>query len=233
MDPLEEQTQELEVLESIYPDELEKLSDNQFNISISLDTPSSQKHKLILGVKYPPEYPEVVPELDINIGEYEDGGAALDSDEDEETKETRRNINISETIRFNRSDADKLLAKLKEEADMQVGIPSVFALATQLKDEGEQLFLDKLNTLEKRREDQLKKLEFESSKKFMGTKITRENFIEWRNNLRKELKLDETYEALNKITHNGKLTGKEIFERGLAQEDDIDDLGEQVNQIKV
>lgn len=135
MDPQEEQQLELEVLESIYPDELTKYSPTHFSIKLSLDTPSNRKHRLLLDVRYPAEYPEVVPELDIIIPEEEEEEISDDESDDENENETKLMLNLSETIEFESQDINQLVSKLIEEADLQVGMPSVFALATQLKDE--------------------------------------------------------------------------------------------------
>ena len=138
MDPQEEQQLELEVLESIYPDELTKYSPTHFSIKLSLDTPSERKHRLLLDVKYPAEYPEVVPDLNIIIPEEEEEEEISDEESDEENEnETKLMLNLSETIEFDSNDVDQLVSKLIEEANLQVGMPSVFALTTQLKDEAE------------------------------------------------------------------------------------------------
>lgn len=221
MDPSEEQAQELEVLESIYPDELVKHSDTKFDLLISLDTVSNRKHAITLKVTYPSQYPEEIPilELESTISNDEDDD---DSDDDEEAKQNKRNINLPELVEFSNADLHLLEEKLNEEATMQIGIPSVFALATLLKDEAESLFAKKLETLENKRQEELNKQEAELSKKFIGTKVTKESFETWRSNFRKEMHIDEKLALFYKNQHQGKLSGKEIFEKGLANEEDID-----------
>lgn len=234
MDPVEEQQQELEVLESIYPDELTKHSDDHFEVRVKLDTASARVHSLTLIVKYPPEYPQQVPDLSISY-EVDDSDApdlsgTGDDDEDEEAKQNRRNINLPEQVEFSKDDLAGLLARLMEEADLQVGIPSVFALITLLKDEGEQLFNKKLAELESIRDQELQEQEAEILKKFIGTKVTPENFNEWRLKFRKEFNVDNRLAEFYASQHAGKLTGRQIFEQGLAKEDD---LLESFEQIKV
>lgn len=174
MDPVEEQLQEIEVLQSIYPDELELINNTHFSIRINLDVSSTRKHSLKLIVKYPETYPEVIPNLQIEIadpnddndeeeGEYEysdDEDYANDEDdddEDEESKEIKLALNMAETIEFDRNDFNELLNKLNEESELNLGIPMIFSLITLLKEEAESLFENKLNL--KNQEFELKRRE--------------------------------------------------------------------------
>ncbi|EGV60199.1 Protein gir2 [Yamadazyma tenuis] len=221
MDPLEEQQQELEVLDSIYPDELEKHSESSFTVSIKLDTTSSKIHTLVLSVKYPPEYPNEPPQMTLAKEEEYEANDDSDDDSDEDARQLARNINLPEQVSFDRDDLKSILAKLNEEAELQLGMPSVFAIITLMKDEGEDLFRRKLGVLEKHREDELNKQEAESSKKFIGTKVTTESFNKWREQFRKELGVDERLANFYKAQHGGKMSGREIFEKGLANDDDL------------
>lgn len=221
MNPAEEQAQELDVLESIYPDELTVVSRTKFDISINIDTASNRNHRLTLHVKYPPEYPNVVPEL--AISSYSDELYESDDDDDDE-KALQRNINLAEQITFSKADIKLLLDKLNEEANLQIGISMIFALCSVLKDEAEALFQKKLNTLEKHREQELHKQELELSKKFIGTKVTKDSFEAWRLKFRQEFGIDDKLNAFYKQQHQGKMSGREIFENGLANESDNLDL---------
>ena len=235
MDPQEDQQLELEVLESIYPDDLTKYSPTHFSIKLSLDTPSDRKHRLLLDVKYPADYPEVVPELDIIIPENEEEEISDDESDDETENETKLMLNLSETIEFETEDIKQLVSKLAEEADLQVGMPSVFALATQLKDEAEQLFQNKLEQAQKKYDEDSLAKEMEEQKKFHGTKVTKDSWNEWRTKFREEMKIVERdLESFNKM-HNGKLSGKEIFEKGLAGDDEdiLNDVTDNVKNITV
>lgn len=231
MDPVEEQQQELEVLESIYPDELTLLNDTTFIIRINLDTPSERKHALNLQVKYPPTYPEVIPELYLDIAEdqEEDESDEYDDDyyddndddeDDEDTKAAKLALNMSETIEFTRTELNQLLGKLNEEAEMNIGMPSVFALTTLLKDEAELLFEQILKQKEQDYEHERELKEQEEQKKFIGTKVTKELFSKWRDEFRKEIKYDEQLLERFEKMHQGKLTGRQIFEKGLAGNED-------------
>ncbi|RLV89981.1 Protein GIR2 [Spathaspora sp. JA1] len=228
MDPAEEQQQELEVLESIYPDELTVISPTHFVIRVQLDTPSQRKHFLDLIVRYPPTYPEVIPNLDLEIPEdISDDEADEDDDEededDDDVKAMKLALNMAEIIEFTRNELALLLTKLNEEAELNIGMPSVFALTTQLKDEAEALFNQILETRQKEYEREREEREREEQKKFIGTKVTKESFLEWRAKFRSEMKFDEIDKQRFQQMHQGKLTGREIFEKGLAGAEDEDE----------
>lgn len=225
MDPAEEQLQELEVLESIYPDELTQISNTRFHIKINLDTQSDRNHALLLNVKYPEQYPEVIPELSIeSIAEEIDLDAVYDSDDDEQTIATKKALNISETIEFDRQDLKILLDKLNDGANDLIGCPMIFSLVTQLKDDAEQLFVDNLNKVESEYNKKRQEQELKDQMKFQGTPVTKESFAKWRAQFRKEMKIDDLLKIRFEKMHNGKLSGKEIFEQGLAGDDDDDEL---------
>lgn len=227
MDPLDEQQQEIEVLQSIYPDELELLSPSHFTISIALDAPSDRKHWALLEVRYPPNYPEEVPQLDVLtlMEEEEDLDLDLDLDGDEKF------VSLSEQIEFDKQDISTLVAKLNEEAELNLGMPSIFALAALLKDEAELLFQSKLDAAQAKYDRELLAREAEEQKKFHGTKVTKELYSEWRLQFRSEMQIEKKDAERFARMHNGKMTGREIFEKGLAVEAD-DDVADLVDAVK-
>lgn len=230
MEPFEEQQLELEVLESIYPDELTKYSDKHFGIKILLDTGSERKHEAVLKVKYPDEYPSVIADLDIDIIS-EEKSKKEDDQEDTGTKA----LDMGEDIAFEREDKELLSNKLIEEANSLVGMPMVFALITQLKDELETIFRNRLDHAKRRHEKQLLANEMEEQKKFHGTPVTKETWTKWKEQFKMEMKITERDEQYYRNMHGGKLTGKEIFERGLSgNEDDLDnELSDNIKQVSV
>ncbi|CAH2350250.1 protein Gir2p [[Candida] railenensis] len=244
MDPLEEQSQEIEVLQSIYPDELNLISPTHFTITITLDTTSDRKHYLLLDVKYPESYPEVVPQLDVEVA---DGPLPAGYDEDDEDTDEEDDydyedndgddgepkvIHLAETIEFERNDVKALLSKLNEEAEMNLGMPSVFALVSQLKDEAEAYFQNKVDAAQRKYDKELLAQEMEEQKKFNGTKVTKESFLEWRAKFREEMKFAEKDKERFDAMHHGKMSGKEIFEKGLAGDED-DELVEGIKSVSV
>ncbi|KAI0465259.1 hypothetical protein LJB42_000486 [Komagataella kurtzmanii] len=230
MDYKEEQTQENEILESIYPDELERISDTEFTISLLLETASERKHRLILHVTYPETYPEVTPDLKVSVDDSFDAEEGGESD-DEESSSEEQVVRLENEIFFTSDDLKKLEFKLIDEAYDNIGIPSIFSLTSTLKDAAETLFQEKLNKATKEHEEELLKIEREEQKKFRGTPVTVESFNAWRLRFRKELGLDEKLKKRLEKLHKGKLTGKEIFERGLADGDDVDEVTKSVAQL--
>lgn len=229
MDPLDEQQQEIEVLQSIYPDELELLSPSHFTISIALDAPSDRKHWALLEVRYPPNYPEEVPQLDVLTLVEEDDDSELELDLDGEEKF----VSLSEQIEFDKQDISTLVSKLNEEAELNLGMPSIFALAALLKDEAELLFQSKLDAAQAKYDRELLAREAEEQKKFHGTKVTKELYAEWRQQFRSEMEIEKKDAQRFAKMHNGKMTGREIFEKGLAVEadDDVADLADAVKAM--
>lgn len=232
MDPAEEQAQELEVLQSIYPDELEVLSPHRFTIIIDLDTESDRKHRLALDVTYPPQYPEVAPELHISL--LDTATDEQDSDDDDSDDDSNKVIHIAETIAFEREDLRILSQKLSQEAEANLGMPSVFALVSQLKEEAEQHFRNKVAIAQRLHDAEQLKQEQQEQQKFTGTKVTRESFQEWRARFREEMHIAERDKARFDAMHHGKMTGREIFEKGLAAGiEDEDDLVDAVKAVQV
>ncbi|KAH3660415.1 hypothetical protein OGAPHI_007001 [Ogataea philodendri] len=203
MDYLEEQKQEIEILQSIYPDELEIVSETSFRVSLLLDTNTERKHTLILNVRYPETYPEVVPQL------------RLEKTSDDVPEES---LNVEESVELDKDDLLDLEESLNSNALENVGMPSVFTLTSLLKDEAETLFQEKVAAKEKMVEQERQAREYEEQKKFAGTKLTKENFAQWRAKFRAEMGIDTRLAERFKLVHQGRLTGKEIFEKGLAEE---------------
>lgn len=233
MSCLEEQKEELEVLESIYPDELTILSDSHFTIRIGLDTQTDRSHTLLLDVRFPETYPETIPRLGVEYVEVEEEEEDYLDDSDDDGDE--KFVSIADTMDFEREDYAFLLAKLNEEAELNVGMPSIFAIAALLKDEAEQLFQAKVDAAQKTYDDELIAKEKEEQKKFHGTKVTKQSFENWRKNFREEMKIDDQIRQRFEKMHNGKMTGREIFEKGLAGDvdDELTDLVELTTKLEV
>lgn len=232
MNAQEEQEQELEVLESIYPDELTVISPTQFTIQLALDTPSDRKHALLLHITYPPTYPEAIPGIDVTVTEADEEEEEEYSDEEDED-DGNKLIHLSETIEFEKADLNLLKTKLNEEAELNIGMPSIFALATQLKDEAEARFESKLNRAQKEYDEALLAKEKEEQKKFNGTEVTKESWLAWRNKFREEMNYEQKDKERYIKMHNGKMTGREIFEKGLAGNEDNEDIvGELAENVK-
>ena len=61
--------EEYEVLESIYPEELEKISENELKIRLLPDEEIGEPLKVDLRISYTQQYPNELPEYEIEIVE--------------------------------------------------------------------------------------------------------------------------------------------------------------------
>lgn len=113
----------------------------------------------------------------------------------------------------------------------------VFTLVTVLKDSAELLITERQNAKQALVDIAKAKAEEEENKKFQGEAVTRETFLAWRERFRKEMedekrRKEEEKELEDKkkriVKEEKKLTGKELWQRGLVgkvDDDDDDDDG--------
>lgn len=234
----EEQVEEREVLDSIFPEEITDISDTAYRISINLETPENdargeeetEQPALILQVSYPPEYPDVAPDLEISSPPNAPKHPLLDIQEDRE----------------------RLLEALQPTIEENLGMAMVFTLVSTLKESAELLMAERANAVQAAKEMEAAKAEEEENRKFQGTAVTPETFLEWRERFRKEMEEKEQREREEKeadekrakkapVKEEKKLTGKQLWERGLAgkadydedDEDDEDAIPAAVEKIKI
>ncbi|KAK5414561.1 Protein gir2 [Exophiala xenobiotica] len=228
---IEEQKEEREVLDSIFPDEITDLSDTSYRLSITLDVPDEYEEApeppvILLSVTYPEAYPDVGPYLDI--------GAPPNA-----AKHPQLDI---------QADKAQLLDALQPTIEDSLGMAMVFTLVTTLKEAAETLISDRLRQAQAARDVVAAEKEEEENRKFHGTIVTRERFLEWREKFRREMeekerKQREEDEAEDKKKRGGKveekkLTGRQLWERGLVgkvDEEDIDgdDAVPAIEKLKV
>ncbi|KAF4632413.1 hypothetical protein G7Y89_g5717 [Cudoniella acicularis] len=228
----EEQVEEREVLDSIFPDEIQDISETEFRISILLDIinddgDDSEPPTMLLQVKYPEEYPDEAPVLDLLAPP---------------------NAPLHPFFSVG-SDREVLLEGLTGAIEENMGMPMIFTLVSTVKDHAEQLVAERQEKARHEHEQKLLAAEREENKKFHGTPVTPETFKSWRENFRKEMeetkvKDDEAEEAAEKKRNRGKdtviqLTGRQLWERGLAgkveEDEEYDDSvpTEEVDKLKV
>lgn len=219
----EEQAEEREVLASIYPDEIHEISPTEFRISIALDSGRHEDDEtedpvLILNVKYPEEYPDVAPVLDITQPPNTSKHEHLDIQDDKY----------------------RLLESLQETIEENLGIQMVFTLVSTLKDAAEQLMAERQSEVQAEMDAAKAKAEEEENRKFEGEKVTRESFLKWSEGYKKELEAEkqraaEVQEAEDKKKRGPKeekkLTGRQLWEMGMAGKvmDEEDDEGEDID----
>ncbi|KAL1964681.1 hypothetical protein VTN77DRAFT_6707 [Rasamsonia byssochlamydoides] len=216
----EEQIEEREVLNSIFPDEIADISDTAYRISIKLDVQDQhgddvEGPTLILQVSYPEAYPDVAPNLEISAPPNAPKHPHLDIQEDRAY----------------------LLEALQPSIEENIGMAMVFTLVSTLKETAENLISERVAAAEAEREREILKAEEEENRKFQGTLVTRETFLEWRERFMKEMEEEEQRKREEKEAEEKKkkpsareeprLTGKQLWERGLAGKGDYDEEGDE------
>lgn len=211
------------------------VDETSFRISLTLDPPPNVLRAdgernpdppvLSLTVSLPEQYPSVAPNLDLHLLEPGTVHPPLDFPDDKEL----------------------LLSQLSETIEENMGMAMIFTLASTLKDNAETLLSDRADKADKEREAILRKEEEKENEKFHGELVTRERFLEWRERFMREKreaeeKLAEAEveaAAKTKGTKEKKLTGKELWERGMVgdigdEEGEGDDaLADGVGKLKV
>ncbi|KAI1410778.1 RWD-domain-containing protein [Hypoxylon sp. FL1857] len=228
----EEQVEEREVLDSIFPDEITDISDTEYRISIKLDLPDDDHNgddeapeppTLVLYVRYPENYPDEAPILDLSPPQ-----------------------NATPHPHFSvAADKDQLLKGLEDTIQENIGMAMIFTLVTTLKEEAEQLITKRKEETAKAHEEALLAAEREENKKFHGTPVTPETFMKWREGFLKEMEEKQRKEEEEKLAELKKakvkepvrLTGRQLWERGLVGKGDDEDEDsiptEQVQELKI
>lgn len=103
------------------------------------------------------------------------------------------------------------------------GTPMLFNIIAFIKESFEAGLTKQLENFEVMHQKRLaEKLELQNAK-FKGTTVTKDSFSAWRIKFRQEMHLDERDASRKKELHAGRLTGKEIFDKGLANIADEED----------
>ncbi|KAF1837188.1 RWD-domain-containing protein [Decorospora gaudefroyi] len=221
---IEDQKEEREVLESIFPEEITDVSETEFRVAIKLDDGRHEDEEredeqptIILNVSYPSTYPDEAPRLDITQPPNAPKHPYLDIQEDKM----------------------RLLDSLTETIEENLGMAMVFTLVTVLKDSAELLITERQNAKQALADMAAAKAEEEENKKFQGEAVTRKTFLAWRDKFRKEMdeekrRKEEEKELEDKkkriAKEEKKLTGKELWQQGLVgkidddDDDDVDDV---------
>ncbi|KAH7369076.1 RWD domain-containing protein [Plectosphaerella cucumerina] len=226
----EEQIEEREVLESIFPEEITEISETEYRIKIDLDIPDDEPTEeppvMLLHVRYTDAYPDEAPFLDIQSPQ--------------NYTSTHPYFSLSE-------DKEHLVSVLEETVQENLGMAMVFTLVTAVKDAAEQLVADRKLEKVKEREEVARAAEREENKKFHGTPVNPETFMKWRNDFMKEMedaKIKAEEERLAdlkkaRVKEPVKLTGRQLWEGGLVgkldavEGDEEDEVTEGVEKLKV
>ncbi|KAF8163281.1 RWD domain-containing protein [Crassisporium funariophilum] len=198
--------EELEVLESIYPTELLRLSENDVEIEAEADDlPDGAENLLVtLCVHYTPDYPEELPRLSLK----------------------HDHLNIDE------EDVDELLAGLRTVGEENLGMAMTFTLVSHLREQISQLVRTKLEE-QRRHESEKERVALEAEeKRTRGTPVTIESFKAWKEKFDSVLaikKAQEDEEQNKSLTPKEREelkrlgtrpTGRQLFERNKNLEDE-------------
>lgn len=218
---IDDQKEEREVLDSIFPDEITDLSDTSYRISISLDLPThappldseTDSLTILLNVSYPESYPDIAPNLDITAPPNTSKYALLDV----------------------AADKSQLLDSLSSVIEESLGMAMVFTLVSTLKETVEQLMADRQRQQEEIVAVAARQKEEEENRKFHGEKVTRERFLDWREKFRREMEEKERVKREEEESElkgrksvrvdEKKMTGRQLWESGFVQKGD-DEVGE-------
>ncbi|XP_050701183.1 RWD domain-containing protein 1-like [Eriocheir sinensis] len=209
----EEQNNEIEALESIYPEEFEILEvDPYHKFRISVKTEGSEvgselevaPAEISLNFEYTPTYPDEPPIMEVLPEE---------NIEDEELEDLRE--------------------QLQEQCTENLGMVMVFTLVSYS--------LEWLSTHKEglarsaKEEKELRKKELEEAerKKFEGTRVTVETFLAWKALFDKELQALRS-EKEREEEKNKKFTGRELFQKDdTLNESDLNFLGDGEGEVAV
>lgn len=181
---------------------------------------------MLLTVRYPEDYPDKAPHLDLAPG----------NDDNDTTKHPLFSV---------ADDKDALLASLAPVIDENLGMAMVFTLVTTLKEEAEQLAVRRREAVLRAHEEALLAAEREENKKFHGEPVTRESFLRWRDGFFAEMEDQRRREEEERLAEMKKarvrdparLTGRQLWERGLAKGEDLEEEdaapAEEMEKLKV
>ncbi|KAK5164817.1 Protein gir2 [Saxophila tyrrhenica] len=221
----EDQKEEREVLDSIFPEEIQDISDTEYRITIALDVqPQSEEEPaapvIILN------YPDEAPSLDVTAPPNALKHQHLDVQEDKA----------------------RLLDSLQPTIEENMGIAMVFSLVSTLKDSAELLIAERQQAVQAQKEFESRQAEAEENRKFEGQKVTAESFLAWREKFRQDMEEEKArraaeVEAEERKKRGGKpeekkLTGKQLWQQGLAgnaidDDDEGEDAMEGMKELKV
>ncbi|KAK0483598.1 ubiquitin-conjugating enzyme/RWD-like protein [Armillaria novae-zelandiae] len=198
--------EEFEVLESIYPTELTKLSETDIQIDTEPDdiAEGAEPLKLSLRVHYGASYPDVLPDLSLEAVE---GG--LEDDE-----------------------VAKLISELNDIGEENLGMAMTFTLVSHLR---EQLSTLVRSRADKRRKEELEKERLaleEEEARTRGTPVTAASFKAWKDKFdaqQARKKQQEEEERMKGLTPKereevkrmySRLSGRQLFEKNRNLEED-------------
>ena len=111
----------------------------------------------------------------------------------------------------------------------------IFTLVSALKDNIEQLVLERKTAIQAAKDVEAQKAEEVENAKFHGEAVTKESFLKWRERFRAEMEEKRAEEDRGRELELGKkkvvkveerLTGRQLWERGMVGKVEEEDMGE-------
>ncbi|XP_067619319.1 RWD domain-containing protein 1 [Eurosta solidaginis] len=211
-DHKEDQENEIEALESIYCSEIDVLEREpfyKFSISIATEEYNDEEESSGLACKlvftYTPNYPDEAPE-----------------------------VAIEDPVNLEDMYEQKLLEHLKKTIEENLGMEMIFSLVSTAQEWLNERWDDYKLHEEEERARKLIETEEAERKKFEGTRVTVESFLNWRTEFEESTGIAAKREKSNS---GKKLTGKELFLRDTTLIDsDIKFLleaGDSIENVKI
>lgn len=128
-------------------------------------------------------------------------------------------------------DKARLLSSLSDTITENLGMAMIFTLVSTLKDGAELLISERANAQQALAEIEAQKAEEEENRKFQGEAVTRESFLAWREKFRTEMAEEEqrrieekeAEDKRKRVKEEKKLSGKELWVQGLAGKGDVEE----------
>lgn len=186
----EEQRNELEAIESIYPDSFTVLSEKPTSFTITVTSDAGEDDETVeatLKFTYLEKYPDEPPLWEIFSQE-----------------------NLED------SDAEGILTLLQQQAEENLGMVMIFTLVTAVQEKLNEI-VDQIKSRreEEKERNERKEREAEEAEKFafQGTVVTIENFLSWKAKFEQEMtELKSKRQKEEEQAGKAKLTGKQLFE---------------------
>eukprot|EP00038_Savillea_parva_P011065 m.194855 g.194855 ORF g.194855 m.194855 type:complete len:239 (-) comp19310_c0_seq1:345-1061(-) len=195
----EEQADELEALGSIFPENLTVISPSEFKLSGSADGGTFGDKDYTAGfslaVKFPTDYPEVAPEVDL--------------------------VDLTGELEENEDMKSELLDVVSETVEENLGMAMVFAIHAAVQERLEDLLTKQRDTAHSTAEaEKSAAIEAEIARYTAGTLVTPESFAEWKEKFEAEMApFRQELRKLSQTTVEGKLTGRQLFEQKKMKND--------------
>ncbi len=205
------------------------ISDTAYRIAITPDVANDHGEDpdpptILLNVSYPESYPDVPPNLDLSFPPNAPRYPLLDISQDKGSLLKSLDITIEENL----------------------GMAMIFTLVATLKEAAEQLIIERQGALQAEKDQEAAKVEEEENRKFHGSAVTKQSFLDWREKFKSQMaemerrgKEEQEVEEKKKRgkVEEKKMTGRQLWERGLAgkgdEEGEAEDAIDGVEKLRI